>query len=558
MSFGATLTSVAVGPGAASALVERPRDARSAKAVATALNAWIGGEFSVLDGLSGEPLWLADAHLRVDWAVRAELCREAARRDQVEFIEEDEPLIVVAAPLVGAKNSRLVAVGGFLSRAVDGVGDIERVSALLDRDTQFAADWAARQTPLAPTVLRRFANLAVARWTADQKVEQFEDEVEKLSVHLASTFEEISLLYRLTQNLKLSSNDVELGQRALEWLSEVVPAEGLALQFIANDGADQQVSNSRPQPVLLTHGDCHIDNAQFTRLVEQLGLDALNRPVVVNRPAGNDDVWTAAGVNELVIVPVAEGERLFGWLAAFNHNQGLEFGSAEASLISSVGTMLGIHSGNIDLYQQQAELLTGVVRAMTSAIDAKDPYTRGHSDRVARVSVRLAKELGCDAETLKTLYFSGLLHDIGKIGVNDEVLRKPGKLSEAEFEHIKTHVEIGYRILVDLHKMAHFLPVVLHHHEAWDGSGYPHGLAGENIPYLARIVAVADSYDAMASDRPYRPGMDDAKLDAIIRSGAGKQWDERVVEAFFRARDDIRALSGRDGQKPETSEWNWS
>src|SRR5260221_4579497 len=105
---------------------------------------------------------------------------------------------------------------------------------------------------------------------------------------------------------------------------------------------------------------------------------------------------------------------------------------------------------------------------MTSAIDAKDPYPRGHSDRVARVSVRLAQEIGCEAETLKTLYFSGLLHDIGKIGINDEVLRKPGKLSEAEFEHIKTHVIIGYRILVDLRKMAHFLPVVLHHHESCD------------------------------------------------------------------------------------------
>ncbi len=558
MSFGASLTSWTSGSGAALAPAGSLHDARSAKAVATALNAWIGGEFSVLDGLTGELLWLADAHSRSDWSLRAELCREVARRDQVEFIEEDDPVIVVAVPLEGPKDKRFVAVGGFLSRAADCVADIERIVAQLGGDAQFASHWADRQTPLAPSVLRRLADLAMARWGADRTVEQLEEEVEKLSVHLASTFEEISLLYRLTQNLKLSSNDVELGQRALEWLSEVVPAEGLALQFITIDDAGQKTSNSRTQSVLLTHGDCHVDNAQFTRLVEQLGLGANNRPVVVNHPSFGDDEWAAPGVHELVIVPVAEGERLFGWLAAFNQNQGLEFGSAEASLISSVGTMLGIHSGNIDLYQQQAELLAGVVRAMTSAIDAKDPYTRGHSDRVARVSVRLAKELGCDAETLKTIYFSGLLHDIGKLGINDEVLRKPGKLSEAEFEHIKTHVEIGYRILADLHPMAHFLPVVLHHHEAWDGSGYPHGLAGEGIPYLARIVAVADAYDAMASDRPYRSGMDDAKLDAVIRSGAGKQWDASVVEAFFRSRDDIRDISRRDSRKGETTEWNWS
>jgi putative nucleotidyltransferase with HDIG domain len=197
------------------------------------------------------------------------------------------------------------------------------------------------------------------------------------------------------------------------------------------------------------------------------------------------------------------------------------------------------------------------VRAMSSAIDAKDPYTRGHSDRVARVSVRLAQELGCDSETLKTLYFSGLLHDIGKIGINDEVLRKPGKLTPEEFEHIKQHVIIGYRILADLRKMSPMLPVVLHHHEAWDGSGYPHALAGENIPYLARIAAVADSYDAMASDRPYRAGMADEKLDEIIRAGAGQQWDPTVVAAFFRVREDIRAISGRGTAETSTPEFKW-
>jgi HD-GYP domain-containing protein (c-di-GMP phosphodiesterase class II) len=153
---------------------------------------------------------------------------------------------------------------------------------------------------------------------------------------------------------------------------------------------------------------------------------------------------------------------------------------------------------------------------------------------------------------------AGLLHDLGKIGIDDGVLRKPGKLTEAEFEHVKTHVEIGYRILRDLRKMQHVLPVVLHHHESWDGSGYPHGLRGENIPFLARIAAVADAYDAMASDRPYRNGMPDEKLDSIIRAGAGKQWDAKVVEAFFRARDDIREISHREMNQTELAALQFS
>lgn len=516
-----------------------------------ALENWFRAEFTLIDGAAGEILRLAGDHAGVDWSARVELAREVSRRQRVELIEEDEPWALLALPINHPANDDLVAVGAFLTRAAAGDGDSKRLAALFGWPKSKAAEWAARQTPTPVEVLGRMAELAASKLDADQTVEQLEEEVEKLSVHLGSTFEEISLLYRLTQNLKLSSDDEELGQRALEWLAEVVPAEGLAIQFTPHSDLDLLTPDSRTEPVLLTHGACPLGVEGFSRLVAELGLNVANRPLVVNRAKHDMSQWGVPEIRQLVIVPVAEGERLFGWLAAFNHTRdgqfgsAGEFGSAEASLLSSVGTMLGIHSGNIDLYQQQAELLTGVVRAMTSAIDAKDPYTRGHSDRVARVAVRLAQELGSDSEAVRTIYFSGLLHDIGKIGINDEVLRKPGKLSDAEFEHIKMHVEIGYRILVDLRKMAHMLPVVLHHHESWDGKGYPHGLEGEQIPYLARIVAVADAYDAMASDRPYRAGMDDDKLDSIIRAGAGKQWDPQVVEAFFRARDDIRAISGR-------------
>lgn len=563
MSSSTAFDSLTISVPASSGVGERETSARI-EARVESLRSWFASEFSLLDGETGKLLKQAPEHARMDWTVRAELAREVARRGQVEFIEEEEPWLLLALPVGDRSDERLVAVAGFLTRSPAGDEEHVRLGRILGAGKDEAVAWAQRQTPVNAEVLRRMADLAAAKMAADQEVEQLEGEVEKLSVHLGSTFEEISLLYRLTQNLKLSSNDEELGQRALEWLAEVVPAEGLALQFTPHADRDLITPDSRSEPVLLTYGECPLDVNGFSRIVSELGLNVSNRPLVVNRHDGDVSRWDAPEIRQLVIVPVAEGERLFGWLAAFNHTRNAEFGSAgefgsaEASLLSSVGTMLGIHSGNIDLYRQQAELLAGVVRAMTSAIDAKDPYTRGHSDRVARVAVRLAQELGCDAETLHTIYFSGLLHDIGKIGINDEVLRKPGKLSDDEFQHIKMHVEIGYRILVDLRKMSHMLPVVLHHHESWDGTGYPHGLAGTEIPFLARIVAVADAYDAMASDRPYRAGMEDDKLDSIIRSGAGRQWDPDVVEAFFRARDDIRAISGRSSPEPELNEVNWS
>jgi HD-GYP domain-containing protein (c-di-GMP phosphodiesterase class II) len=135
---------------------------------------------------------------------------------------------------------------------------------------------------------------------------------------------------------------------------------------------------------------------------------------------------------------------------------------------------------------------------------------------------------------------AGLLHDVGKIGIDDRVLRKAERLSAAEYEHIKQHVEIGHQILHDLPKLEAVLQVVLHHHEWWDGGGYPHHLRSERIPLGARIVAVADAFDAMSSDRPYRTRMSDQEVDQILREGAGRQWDPEVINAFFRCRDEIR------------------
>jgi putative nucleotidyltransferase with HDIG domain len=199
-----------------------------------------------------------------------------------------------------------------------------------------------------------------------------------------------------------------------------------------------------------------------------------------------------------------------------------------------------------------------VVRALTSAIDAKDPYTCGHSDRVARLSVCLARQLRCSTEDLNTIYLSGLLHDIGKIGIDDNVLRKPGPLTPTEFEHIKTHPELGCRILEGVKQLDMVMPVVRHHHEAWNGAGYPAGLKGAETPLLARIVAVADSIDAMSSDRPYRKGIPDEKLDTILRDGAGKQWDAEIVSAAFKVRDELRRI-GKEERHPlslDVTDWH--
>jgi len=175
------------------------------------------------------------------------------------------------------------------------------------------------------------------------------------------------------------------------------------------------------------------------------------------------------------------------------------------------------------------------VEALASTVDAKDAYTRGHSGRVAAYAAAIAGSLGLPAADVARIRQAGVLHDVGKIGVPDAILLKPGQLSDEEFAVIKQHPEIGERILRGLPFLAEILPAVRHHHERWDGRGYPDGLAGDAIPHDAAILAVADSLDAMTSSRTYRVALLAAEAIRRVREGAGAQYDPRVVAAFDRA-----------------------
>lgn len=498
-----------------------------------------GTRFTILDGLSGDVIAPAAGQPACDWSDRVEVCCEVARRGKVEFIDDEEPLLVLALPWTDAGQNSYVAVAPFVVAAK---GDLPAACRRLGMDPQRGPQWALRQNTWEPSALRRVSELTLAEWAAKQHIKRLEAETQSLSDHLANTYEEISLLHRLTHNLKISKSDEELGRVALEWLGEVLPAQTLALWFLPVANPAGLGPEARPKPLLLVNGPSFLAPERFARVVDYVDARLSHQPLVLNNPVTSRPDWPFPEIRQMIAVPLVESQNLFGWLMAFNHAQDGQFGTIEASMLSSVAAILGIHSGNNELYRQQSELVAGVVRALTSAIDAKDPYTCGHSDRVSQLAVRLAEELGCSSDDLHTVYLSGLLHDIGKIGINDAVLRKPGKLSESEYAHIKRHVDIGHKILVDLKKLDNVLPVVLHHHESWDGLGYPHGLAGENIPLLARILAVADSYDAMGSDRPYRRGLPDEKIDDIFRAGAGQQWDPAIVAAFFRARADLRAI----------------
>jgi diguanylate cyclase (GGDEF)-like protein/PAS domain S-box-containing protein len=174
--------------------------------------------------------------------------------------------------------------------------------------------------------------------------------------------------------------------------------------------------------------------------------------------------------------------------------------------------------------------------ALVKAVDTKDRYTRRHSEDVMSYSVQIARELRLAPVEVRAAEVAGLLHDVGKIGVPDSILRKPGKLTEADMQAIKQHPMMGAIIVGAVPGFEDALDAVRHHHERWDGAGYPFGLSGLDIPLLARVMAVADAYSAMTTDRPYRKGMQAEKAIEVLQQGAGTQWDPECVMAFVRAR----------------------
>lgn len=519
-----------------------------------------GQPFSLVDCTSGRTIQSDSNALPFQLGNRLALCEQIAERGRPEFLEDVAPLLLLAVPIPNHQGeTTLVAISAFITQHVESESHIAAASKALGIEPGQAYRWAQAQAPWHPRALLEVAQALVENSALRQSNIEMKLQLADLSSHVLSTYEEITLLHRLTEQLSISKSVTDLCRMSVAWLSDVIPAKCVAIWLNSLSDLHDQAALQQgieEQPVLICHGDCPIDGHEFERFIERLGPRVASDSLVLNRAATSFPTWFYPEAREIISVPIREGQRQFGWLFAINHtgagdvsNSEVEFGTVEASLMASVATILGIHSGNISLYHEQSEFFASMVRALTSAIDAKDEYTCGHSDRVARLSVCLARQMGCSKEELNTIYLSGLLHDIGKIGIDDNVLRKPGPLTPAEIEHIKTHPELGCRILEGVKQLDQVLPVVRHHHEAWDGSGYPDQLMGDECPYLARIVAVADSIDAMSSDRPYRKGIPDDRLDAILRDGAGKQWDPKIIEAAFSVRDELRRI-GQMERKP--------
>lgn len=233
-----------------------------------------------------------------------------------------------------------------------------------------------------------------------------------------------------------------------------------------------------------------------------------------------------------LLLPMLVDGEVAGWIG-LGYAESSQCDVDERTHARKVADQVAVALSNARLVERLDELSWGAIRALARTIDAKSQWTAGHSERVTRNALVLGRALGLAPESLKLLERGGLLHDIGKIGVPNFVLDKPSRLTEQEFAIVREHPKIGARILEPVAGLADVITIVRHHHERIDGTGYPDGLSGEEVPYLARLMSVSDVWDSLRSKRPYRPALSPEKTEQIMRDGAGTQFDRELLELFL-------------------------
>ncbi|MBN2026300.1 MAG: GAF domain-containing protein [Actinobacteria bacterium] len=239
------------------------------------------------------------------------------------------------------------------------------------------------------------------------------------------------------------------------------------------------------------------------------------------------------GLCSLLSVPLSLKDRVIGVLNIYTEEPHV-FNPHEINLFTSLASQAAIAIENARLFESLEEIYIEVITAMASAIDARDAYTHGHSNRVTKYAVKIAEEMGMSPAEVDIIRNASILHDVGKIGIKEDILKKPGRLTEEERREMEYHPFIGTKILQSVKLLEPVMPMVYHHHERFDGTGYPDGLRGEEIPLGARIISVADAFESMTSDRPYRKALPLEEAMAELRYGSGRQFDPRVVEVFMR------------------------
>ena len=378
-----------------------------------------------------------------------------------------------------------------------------------------------------------------------QKEVEGKNRLEKLNQELLYKVEELNILNEIMSKFTTISSSIDVFKRTVDMALDIADAD-LTHFYVINEAVQEPVkvssssNESDPSAASPNLKTAHADpqtpvTATLQPLKSKLIMEVVSDqiPLLISENTGSKGL--AAEIHSAMVVPLKIRDKVFGVITAVVNQGQKRFAEKDLYYLSFLAQSAAQAIENLALYENIYENLFATLYAFVKAVEARDLYTQQHSSRVTGLSLILGQHLGCSKEELDILKFAGHLHDIGKIGIRDEILLKPGKLTNDEFEKIKDHPVIGANILEQLGLWEKERQIILRHHERVDGTGYPDGIKKQDIPFLARILSVADVYDAMASDRAYRKKMEDPVIIKIINEGGGTQFDPDVVAAFNQA-----------------------
>ncbi len=355
--------------------------------------------------------------------------------------------------------------------------------------------------------------------------------LEKMNEKLEKKIREQAVLFSISESLAKTRSTDQLYQVLVMLAARLIDADQ-AMLWIRKPDSNQLVLVAAHGPLEVSQPNIDIQrsNHPCARVIRD-GIPILSDGTV--KQGLNSIAGDGAAQDSYIMVPFSIRGEILGVLAISGSEGENALGEEALFLLHLLAERASLTIENLLLYDSLLINLHATLRALVRTLEAKDPYTRLHSERVTKWALGIAEEMGCAQEKLDTLAFAGHLHDIGKIGIRDQILMKPGRLTEEEYEIIKTHPVIGAEIVGHLGLLNEETAIIRHHHERWDGKGYPDGLKGEEIPDLSRILAVADTYDAITSRRPYRDARQADFAREEICNNAGTQFDPAVVEAFL-------------------------
>ncbi len=457
-----------------------------------------------------------------DDARKPDLKTLMARSELSRFIEQLNAISPLPLSIMDADCNVIYENGSFIKAGIKKfdpkADDIHQFPIKLNNARIGAIAW--HDLPEFKESVDRIAEMLIERL-------DYELKIDSLASEMVDTYQELSLLHDLSGSLSSVLEIEAICNIVLKQAVDMIGAKDSVVMLLEPEG--EQLTATASAGIARDMKRIKVKGSLYEAVIQ-------NKTPLVIEDLGKYPYFKGK-INEeeipLICVPVCVGDEAVGLIRMSEKSSGEPFTSEDTKLLCAIASQAGMSLGNARLHEELNGVLLNTVESLAAAIEAKDLYTHGHCRRVAEYSTAIAQEIGMPAKEIADLRLAGILHDIGKIGISDSILKKPGELNSQEIREIRSHPAKGTEIIKHIESMKDVALWIRHHHERYDGTGYPDGLKGEDIPFHSRILSVADAYDALTSNRSYNPSYPYYIPLAKLRMDSGSHFDPEIADVFL-------------------------